>query len=65
MIDQLGADIMTTNTSHLLKQYQKENFIKEQTKQISIKEEFKNFLGEVMKNDVTIQDVKKVIEETI
>ena len=56
---------MTTNTSHLLKQYQKENFIKEQTKQLSIKEEFKNFLGEVMKNDVTIQDVKKVIEETI
>jgi len=56
---------MSESTKAILNKYQNENFVSEQIKAEIIKEEFKSFLDVVVKNDTTIQDVVKVIDETI
>ena len=56
---------MNAETKDIFDNYQKENFVSEHIKTETIKEEFSNFLDVVMKNDVTIRDVVKVINTTL
>jgi DNA-binding transcriptional regulator YhcF (GntR family) len=56
---------MTKSTKEIYNQYQKEHFIKEQMQENKIKEKFENFLDEVIKDDISINQVKKVIDSTI
>jgi len=56
---------MTKETESIYNQYYKENFIREKSKEIRVKEKFTEFLNEVVNDDVTIRDVKKVIGNTL
>ena len=56
---------MTESTKSIYNQYKKEHFIKEHMQETQIKEKFVNFLDEVIKGDISIKQVKKVIDSTI